>query len=234
MILVENIHEELKPSMEWMKIFKNLLMIDREDQTKIAKAICPQENKNKTKNMQKVKKKKKEQEQVLVQEKWIIIKKDKWFKKEWVDSKVNQLHIIPSKYLNIEKQHMSLNNSRKLEKIIKIKMKKIIKNLKMNKNLEMTKKKEKIMMNCPKIRIKAWKKCLKDRWNIKIILEYKKSKPKSRIKNKKMMEDWPKINMPFILIVKMNLKLELKHKISNNIIIKKEKLFKNKPFQIKE
>ena len=57
MTLVENTQEELKPSMEWTKIFKNLLMIGREDQIKIVKAICRNENKNKMKNMPKVKKK---------------------------------------------------------------------------------------------------------------------------------------------------------------------------------
>ena len=62
MILVENIQEELKHSMEWMKIFKNLLMI-QEDQTKIVKATCPRQNKNKTKKIQKVMKKKQEQTQ---------------------------------------------------------------------------------------------------------------------------------------------------------------------------
>ena len=69
MILVENIQEELKPSMEWMKIFKNLLMIGQEDQTKIVKVTCPHQNKNKMKNIQKVKKKKQELEKEKEKEK---------------------------------------------------------------------------------------------------------------------------------------------------------------------
>ena len=118
-----------------------------------------------------------------------------------------------SNYLNIEKQHMNLNNNRKLEKISKIQMKKIIKNLKMNKTLEMAKKKkEKIMMNCLKIRIKAWKKCRKDKWKIKIIVEYREIK----WKNKNKMEKFNKIKMTIMLKMKM----KLKHKTSNKIIIK--------------